>query len=138
VSGLWWSPRARDDGLVGVDSSLSGMAFLPHREEALTAEIAGATAAAAKAAPSKGAAAAAAAAAFDDNGDLVQQLGWAHVDALSLDDFVAELASAPASSAAALEVRSCCVTDDVCGQASERVPKTGRAWNAPWRSLPTM
>lgn len=61
-------------------------------------------AAAAKSAASKVAAAKAAAAAFEDNGDLVQQLGWAHVDALSLDDFVAELSSAPTSSAFALEV----------------------------------
>lgn len=61
-------------------------------------------AAASESAGSKAAAAAAAAAAFEDNGDLVQQLGWAHVDALSLDDFVDELSSAPASSASALEV----------------------------------
>jgi acyl-CoA oxidase len=84
---------------------LAACAQLLHfREEALAAEVAGAMAAAAKSAGGgKGAAAAASAAAFDDNGDLVQQLGWAHVDALSFDDFVAELANAPASSAAALE-----------------------------------
>lgn len=62
-------------------------------------------AAAANSASSKAAAAKAAAAAFEDNGDLVQQLGWSHVDTLSLDDFVDELSSAPASSASALEVR---------------------------------
>jgi hypothetical protein len=74
------------------------------REEALLVQVAGCMAAAAKGASSKLAATKAAAAAFEDNGDLVQQLGWAHVDALSLDDFVDELFSAPASSASALEV----------------------------------
>lgn len=61
-------------------------------------------AAAASGTSSEAGAARAAAAAFEDNGDLVQQLGWAHVDALSLDDFLDELSSAPASSASALEV----------------------------------
>ena len=68
------------------------------------AQVSGLMAAAASGASSKAGAARAAASAFEDNGDLVQQLGWAHVDALSLDDFVDELSSAPASSASALEV----------------------------------
>jgi hypothetical protein len=74
------------------------------REEALLVQVSGLMAAAASGASSKAGAARAAASAFEDNGDLVQQLGWAHVDALSLDDFVDELSSAPASSASALEV----------------------------------
>jgi hypothetical protein len=68
------------------------------------AQVSGLMAAAASGASSKAGAARAAASAFEDNGDLVQQLGWAHVDALSLDDFVEELSTAPASSASALEV----------------------------------
>lgn len=81
-------------------------ALLRFREEALTAEISGAMATAAAAAVGSGGkrgAAAASAAAFEANLDQVVALGWAHVDALSLDCFVEELATAPESSAAALQ-----------------------------------
>ena len=67
--------------------------------------MAAAGAAAAKGGGKK-AGAAASAAAFEANLDLVLALGWAHVDAISLDCFVDELSSAPASSAAALQVCS--------------------------------
>lgn len=96
-------PRLPDVVLQSAAPLAACSQLLHFREDALLAEVAGCMAAAAKSAGSKAAAAKASAAAFEDNGDLVQQLGWAHVDALSLDDFVDELSSAPASSASALE-----------------------------------
>lgn len=60
--------------------------------------------AAAKGAGSKAAAALAANDAYEDALDQVLALGWAHADRASFDAFVQELRTAPASSAAALQV----------------------------------
>ncbi|KAK9843434.1 hypothetical protein WJX81_002331 [Elliptochloris bilobata] len=80
------------------------LALLRFREDALTAEVAGAIAAAAKAAAPRGKAAAAAAGgdAFEANLDRVLALGWAHVDRIAFEGFVEELAAAPAAAGPAL------------------------------------
>lgn len=94
--------------------SYSNLGFVPEnspelsparREEALTAEVGGAMAAAAIGSGSKAAAALAANDAYEGALDQVLALGWAHVDSSSFDAFVAELKSAPPSTAAALQVR---------------------------------
>ena len=123
-SGYRWAATCLESSVPAVSSQLEATLASERgalrREEALTAEVGGAIALAAAAAQAqagkaggKKAAAAASTAAFEANLDLVVALGWAHVDAISLDCFVEELATAPASSAAALQARyaHCCNCD---------------------------
>ncbi|KAK9909468.1 hypothetical protein WJX75_002711 [Coccomyxa subellipsoidea] len=81
------------------------LALLRFREDSLTAEVAAAIGRAVKAAAPQGkkAAAAAATEAYEDNLDLVLQLGWAHVDRITFEGFVEEVKMrAPADARPAL------------------------------------
>ncbi|KAF6252133.1 acyl-CoA dehydrogenase/oxidase [Scenedesmus sp. NREL 46B-D3] len=96
------TPRASAGQLHGLLQAHE-RALLCELREAMAAAGA-AAAAAASGSGGKGAAAAAAAAAFDDNLDLVVQLGWAHIEARCMGYMLDEASSAPAGAAAGVRV----------------------------------
>jgi acyl-CoA oxidase len=78
-------------------SSSTFQQLLQLRENLLITSISGAMAAASRGASSSKEGAAAAGQAFDDNLDLVVELGWAHVERLCLQIFLSEVGRAPTS-----------------------------------------
>jgi len=83
-------------------SSSTLQQLLQLRESLLVAPISGAMAAATRGAANPKEGAAAAGQAFDDNLDLVVELGWAHVERLCLQIFLSEVGRAPSGLQGAL------------------------------------